>query len=141
MRLSDALERRGFFVIMMREDVGFSREDIVREFHADYTWGYAVFGHGYRDAWWRGVKTNLNGGFTWNNEDAIIIPGEIRAGKRFKFGLGINYHCYANDADWKSLSITYYGADGMLSALSGPRGIGYWGSWAGLVDSALKNNK
>jgi hypothetical protein len=33
---------------------------------------------------------------------------------------------------------SYYGASGYLSALSGPRGIGWWGSWWSLIVSASK---
>jgi len=103
------------------------------------TWGYAFFGHGikyYLDAEMR----NTNGSFVWDHAtDDYINPGWIN--NPFRYGLGINYHCYADEQPWTSLISAngkYYGSSGWLSAMSGPRGVGYWGSWDSLITEAVK---
>ncbi len=143
-RLTTALENRGFYVETYRFDVGTAEVGLEKAAGGKNVWGVALFGHGYKDikSWldWSPdpESASLNGGLVWSEgAGQVITPREIEPHQRY--GLAVMYFCYADLQDWASLvspNGKYYGGQGMVSALSGPRTLGYWGSWDGLVGTA-----
>ncbi|WP_176014029.1 RHS repeat domain-containing protein [Victivallis sp. Marseille-Q1083] len=146
MKLYDAAYEMGFNVINFRADVGTSVSRVISKTKEKSVWGYAFFGHGYAQtiipympAWFLFADEQINGSFVWDeSSDNMDIILEYNLRTSFKYALGINYHCHAEKQDWKLHSINYYGSNGVLSSLSGPRGIGYWGSWEGLLYSVFR---
>jgi hypothetical protein len=144
-RVTHALERRGFKVAAYRFDTGTGSHQVEAAARGIDVWGLGLFGHGYKKviSWinWDPDPEfpTINGGLAWDRaKSQIITPATIRP--HHKFGLMIAYFCYADLQPWSGLvspNGRYYGATGSLSALSGPRGVGYWGSWDGLVGSAV----
>ncbi|MGA1795436.1 MAG: RHS repeat domain-containing protein [bacterium] len=140
MALTKALERRGFLVLWYDQQNGGNMQNVIGSTINDDTWGYAFFGHGNiaLRAWydWRKdpVYAAVNGTFLWDMENFQFI-GPYHLERDFKFGLGINYHCFADEQEWNMLSIKYYGARG-LSVISGTRTIRWYGTWNGLVGKA-----
>ena len=143
MQIANALERKNIYVKYFHGAVPVKAKDISAAVKSDNNLGYALLGHGNRVVRaWYDLRTDpnfksTNGAFVFiDDNNYYFIPSDFK--RRFKYALGINYHCYADMQDWKSLSIKYFGSTGMLSALSGPRGIGYWGSWAGLINQTFR---
>ncbi len=140
MRLSDALESRGFMVSNYREDEGISWRNLTSAIKADSTWGYALFGHGYvvqREKWYDfriDYSFGTNGDFVFN--DTHVSPSDIK--RNFKYGLGINYQCFANFGKWNSLSIIYYGGIGLTQPILGPLAIDHIGTWNSLINKVIK---
>lgn len=125
MRLTQALERRKFHVETYREDVGHIDNDFTRATNNVDVWGYALFGHGYRKItlwtdWTPDPEFSAqNGGMKWGGN--VILPDEF--GRYFRYGLGINYHCFAAlQPAWSNKATIYYGGGtGMIHPLAGPR--------------------
>ena len=142
MQITNALDKKNIYVKHFHSSIPVKAKDISAAVKSDNNLGYALLGHGNRviRAWYD-FRTDpsfksINGAFVFtDNIDYYFIPSDFKRG--FKYALGINYHCYADMQDWRSLSIKYFGSTGMLSALSGTRGIGYWGTWAGLINQTF----
>jgi hypothetical protein len=109
-------------------------------------WGAALFGHGYVKwtSWWNPLidhnYDSINGGLDWGYDGQNIINRAILA-QLFhqRVGLLIAYLCDADIQNYQTLVSPnghYYGATGYISAIGGPSAVGYWGSWAGLVNNA-----
>ena len=136
-KVINAFEKRGFLVEVYRDELGTNKNEVINASNSSDTWGYMYLGHGFQQkiAWYWPLEdknfSHLKGAFSWSETYDVIESKDFR--KKFKFGLGINYHCYADSHPWNSYSIVYFGGIGSLSALSGPRGIGWWGSWDSLV--------
>ncbi len=143
--LNAAAMNHGFNVVLITQNSGarIPRMQVINAIKSKDTWGYALFGHGNEtiQAWYWPFAdpafANTNGGFVWYEDDAtktqdLILPGDLDRG--FKYGIGINYHCYGDQQAWENISVTNHKSDGLLSPLSGPRGIGYWGSWSSMLD-------
>jgi len=143
-RVTSALQKRGFYVAAYRFDTGITVHELETVGRGRDVWGLGLFGHGYKKikGWFDWSPdpdfAGLNGGLAWDKDKSqIVTPATIRA--HHKFGLMIAYFCYADLQPWSgmvSANGKYYGASGSLSVISGPRGVGYWGSWDGLVGSA-----
>jgi hypothetical protein len=145
-RLTDALEKRGFYVAPYRFDTGTASFQMEAAARGRDVWGIGLFGHGYKQIKnWHNWSPDpnfavLNGGLAWDKEASqIITPATIMP--PHKFGLEIVYFCYANLNGWPGIVASngkYYGGSGSVSSLSGPRALGYWGSWDSLVGGATK---
>jgi RHS repeat-associated protein len=143
-QVTAAAEKRGFYVAAYRFDTGTASHELEAAARGRDVWGLGLFGHGYKkiNGWfdWSADPdfAAINGGLAWDDDKSqIITPATIRP--HHQFGLMIAYFCYADLQPWSGLvspNGKYYGGNGSLSVLSGPRGVGYWGSWDGLVGSA-----
>ena len=145
--LTNALERRGFKVEWLQYETGTSSTQLINRTKSDDTWGYSFFGHGNKPI--RGIikifgielpdirvdKNNLDlyGAFVWRDGYDLVKSKSIS--RNFKYGLGINYHCFANKHPWNTLSVTYFGTHGLTFALQ-TRAVRYYGTWNGLVGKA-----
>jgi RHS repeat-associated protein len=145
MQVTFVLEKRGFDVETYRYDTGSKDLDVERAARGKDVWGMALFGHGYKKIinWhnWDPDPGYDNGALAWDKDKSELIAPRTISTTNQKFGLFIAYFCYANLADWPTLVSSngkYYGSKGSLSALSGPRGIGYWGTWDGLIRGATQ---
>ena len=156
-KLADAAMENGFAVELFRIEDG---DNVAKYYNRatmeDDVWGLMMFGHGtvkYNLGWfWVDDTYEMNGAFQWDDENedtaktpvnfnpVIVDPGNGEQGLA-RYGFLLSYFCYADYQPWSSLvseNGTYYGSDGMLSSASGPRGIGWWGTWKGLFDKAAK---
>ena len=142
MQVTKALEKKNILVKHFNSIALVGAQEMRETIKADNNLGYAFFGHGNKvlTSWYDWSANpkfkGINGAFVFIDDPAYYFLA-IDLKRNFKYALGINYHCYADLQDWKSLSIKYYGSIGSLSALSGTRGIGYWGGWNGLVNTAF----
>lgn len=72
----------------------------------------------------------------WDKQlNYMIRPNHLTI--HHELGFGLNYHCYADQLNWRGLISQYgryFGGEGSISAMSGPRAVGYWGTWSGMVD-------
>jgi hypothetical protein len=145
-KLTDALQKRGYHVEPYRFDTGTTSSQLEAAARERHVWGVALFGHGYKKikGWFNWSPdpefSSINGGLAWDDKKSwVITPATILP--NHKFGLEIVYFCYADLNGWSELVSPkgkYYGGTGSVSALSGPRSIGYWGSWDGLVRGATE---
>ena len=142
MQVTKALEKKNILVKHFNSIALVGAQEMRETIKADNNLGYAFLGHGNKvlTSWYDWSANpkfkGINGAFVFIDDPAYYFLA-IDLKRNFKYALGINYHCYADLQDWKSLSIKYYGSIGSLSALSGTRGIGYWGGWNGLVNTAF----
>ena len=151
--------RRGFYVTPYRYDTGTTTTQLESAASQSSVWGLLLLGHGYKKVvGWVTVNvplpgmppagyfsfdpdpefSSINGSLSWSPDDTnLVAPGTFPL--RHKYALVLAYFCYADLQPWPSLvspNGKYYGGRGSLSVLSGPRGVGYWGSWDGLIGTA-----
>jgi len=130
-KITMAFEKRGYQVLWY-EDA--SPDDIKNAVTEDW-WGIGMFGHGQEGY----LITKSEWGGWWATE---FLGSEYISGARildnkqdmFKLGGTIGYMCHADEGGWSRITFgKSYLAHGILSAASGPRGLGWWGSWDSLV--------
>ncbi len=127
--VEEALKKRGFYVEYYKQEDGYSANDVIDAIRNKDTWGYGLFGHG--------IKFGDHGGFMWNSEVTFTFVGFMKPSvveriievivaadlnKIFKYGLGINYHCFSGWEPWYKLSLTHYGTGPFLSFALGSYG-------------------
>jgi hypothetical protein len=138
-RIATALTSEGFFVKIIEQKTGRSHIEVIRATSEKDTWGYAFMGHGVRykrstfDLRADPSFGGANGSFSWEGM-RWITPFHIH--KSFKYGLGINFHCFADEQPWDDLSVTYYGGTGFMRPWAGTIAIDWYGTWSGLINSA-----
>ena len=92
--------------------------------------------------WYGGTDeemSDFNGEFVWaTSEEVYDLIGSQDILKGFRYGLGINYHCFGDLEPWETVSLVNYKSSGYLSVISAGRGIGWWGSWKGLINKYTK---
>lgn len=119
MRLYNALEKQGAYVLYLSVETGATKPDIIKKLSDSTVAGYALLGHGTTPLTPDG---NDGGNFLLTSPDideagrkmdyanATILPSEIQ--HPFKYAVGVNYFCYAKK--WKKLSVVDYTAEGQL---------------------------
>ena len=117
-QISRAFKDRGFLVLVYSSDNGTPKTHVINSLQDNNTWGYALFGHG------------SGGVLFWTNEDSSMI-GSWDLRTNFKYGLGINGHCFAYDGDWNEKSLNSFQAWGLYYPLLPP--LEYGSSWETLI--------
>ncbi len=124
------MKARGFYTEYYIQEDGYSRDQVISAIRNEDTWGYGLYGHG--------IKFGDHGGFLWKKEVTFTFDGVMKQSvvgktiievivaadlnRMFKYGLGINYHCFSGWEPWYKLSLTHYGTGPFLSFALGSYG-------------------